>query len=542
MAAVWLLDLEAAGRVWYVATEACEVPLADGSVRRYVEGLAEPGASWRSDSVSLELTIDHDWALAVAQGHALDRQLGTLRRWRPGTELERARVVARGLTTGAAYGARGEALSLSLSRDPRDLASTVPPPEASVTDETWPVTTTAAWPTTVPEDSLGASYPLVIGLPGYCGPSADPVCVVPVPVAQQCPGTGAASSRNRAVWLGGDATTVHLQAAHLEVPETAEVAVAQDRDLLGRRVQYVRLSDVGDATPDFRLGFAAAGGGGVKQGGELVRGAGQVITWVLRTWYTGPVDWGRLAAVAPLLDAWQIDTWIGEPSNAWDWLEDQVLPLLPVEVVEGSAGLYLALLRADLTEHDAVDHLDAGAGHVQRESPVTLTEDELANEVTVQYRPASGGWLGQVTLTARGLYASREGRRRNAGAAVDPDATTPTPDARIGGSRLAAESQRRYGVVPRTVAAAAVWDTATAGLVARTLLERHALPRRRVSYAGDADRLERLEPGACVLLTDPEVHLDAVVCRVVDVAPTADGAVVELEILDHPAVSTRAVA
>ena len=541
MAFVWLLDVEIAGRMWRFATERVSVPTAAGAELTYAEGLEEPSASWAS-SAAVQVTVhaEVDWALAVAQGHALDRRPAVLRRWLPGRSIERARVVARGMTAGAVYDVLGQPLTLSIVRDPAELSRNLPPDQAVISAETWPVTTSSSWPTSIAANALGRAYPLVIGLPGYRGGGDPVVPCVPVPVAQHNSGLGALTGANRAVWLGGNATTVRLQARHVEVPETETVDVLRVQDLLGRWVQYVELTDYSDK-PDWYIGFGASSGGGVESGGELVRGAGQVLLWVLRTFYAGAVDWGRVRAVAPFLDNWLIDTWISDPANAWEWLGDQVLSLLPVEVVEGSDGLYLALTRRDLTAVEAVAFLDTTTGHVQREGGVSVEDDAIVNEVTVDYRPGAtdgGTWLGQVTLSARGLFVSSDARPANTSAGSSTDATVPTADARVFGSTLAAESQLRYGVRSARVAAAAVWSTSTAVLVARQLLARHALPVRVVSYSGGPD-LEDLDRGVCVLVTDPELHLVRHVARVRDVAPTADGALVELELLDYPRIVER---
>ena len=527
---IWLLDIEVGGHVYRYATEAVEVEDVQGREHVYLEGLSEPSVPFGSvlgvgdASVAVELVTEVDWALLVERGHALERCSATLRRWYPGRTLDRAKVVIRGLTEAPSHGAQGEALTLSIVRSMREQTASVPPPQAVVDATTWPVTALHA----IPDNIIGATYTLVIGYPGDDG-SALPVCVVPVPQAEWVAGT----LTNKVIWLGDSVgTSVRLQRTPSAggSPVESTVTIAAMDDLLGREVAYVLVA-ADDVDAEYRIGFRSAStwGGGIDYQGSTLRGAGDVIEWVLGQ-YDGLVDWGRLAAVKAYLNAWKIDTYINAGVNLWSWLESEVLPLLPVEMREGSLGVYPAVIRYDLTARDAVAHLDAteGSGRVQRESPVTTLAD-IANEITVEFRP--GGESGSTWLARRVLSAE-------AGFLSGDDATDTTDD-RVLASRLCGESQKRYGVRSIRIQAGAVWDTTTALLVAQHIAARQAWPRRVVRYSGTAS-LEEIEIGDCVTLTDPELHLDAAVAIVADTFPEPTGASVDIILLDHPTTRARA--
>lgn len=512
---VWLLDLEIGGHVYRFATNEVDVMDAAGRTYLYREGLSEPSVSYGSVvgladvSVTVEVVSDVDWPLVVQSGHALDRCPAVLRRWFDGRTLERCRVVLRGLTSAPAYGAVGEPFSISIVRSMREQTRTWPPVNAVVDETTWPVTG-GGWVS--PESAQGLAYPVVIGFPGHG--SGDPIAVVPVPQAEH----PAAATGGRLVWLGGDAAQVRVRQVN-EGYYTAAVSTIDD--LLGRTVQSAIFDEDFVDDGKYFIGFSddPSWGGGILYEGEVLRGVGDVITWVLREFYTGPVDWGRVDVVRPWLNQFKIDTWIDVVTNMWTWLSSEVLPLLPVEMREGPQGIYPALLRFDLTERDAVAHLDAtaDAARVERAGPVSLLSD-VVNEITLEFQPMDSA----VWRTFRVLTSMEEVAR-------DPDINN-----RKVPSFICSQSQQRYGVVPHSIKAGAVWDSTTAVLTVQHVAARRAWPRRTVRYTGEA-WLEEIEIGQAVTLTDPELRIDRAVALVADVTPTGAGTAVDLILLDHPA-------
>lgn len=523
---VWLLDLEVGGHVHRYSTRRVVVETVDGDELLYEEGLADPAVGWGDvagtgeASVGVELQTDVDWSLSVAHGHALDQCPASLWRWRPGEVRERARLVLRGLTSAPVYGAQHEPMAVSIRRAPREQSSTLPPVQAVVDLTTWPTVGVPAY--AIPDASLGAAYPLVIGCPGDDDGAIR--AVVPVPLA----GFRADPLVSRVVWLGGDAASVSVQVVQGDVETTATETVVPTSDLLGRRIEVAPVV-VADSGGQFRIGFGAATGGGIRWRGELLRGAGDVIAWALTEHYSGRVDLGRLAAARSALNLYKIDTWINAPTVVWDWLQAEVLSLLPVELRESAEGIYPALLRWDLTERDAVAHLEAP--RVEREGAIGLDAVSIANEITVEYRPlADSGarWLGRHVLTSTAAIGSASSA--SGGVRVVRDSSLLATDVRVQGHPACTKSQRRYGLRPLRIQAEAVWDTATAVRIASDAAARLALPRRTARYVG-GHHLEALEVGQAVTLTDAELHLDRIVCLVVDVAPVAGGTALDLVLL-----------
>jgi hypothetical protein len=523
---VWLLDIEIAGEVRHYATEAQTVTTTNGDSILYLSGLGDPELSRATQglaeaSSSLELLTADDWARIEADGHTLERGRAVLRRWHEGQTLERAEVYLSGVVTGATYGEANEPMTFTLSREARNEAIELLDPQAVVSADTWPVRLGYA----TEDGVLGASYPLIFGCPGH-NPTGTPRAAVPALMVE---GAAATNASRVLISLGGiDASNVRLHNTTAGSEGTAATIGALDE--LGRSVtltDFTGTTVLGELSDEYWIGLQddATFGGGIKnpyQPGRPLRGAGDVIRYVLQTYTAIPVDTGRLSATLAELNRYQVDTWTNTPTNALDWLQSEVLEWLPVQVLESSQGLYVRPYRFDQTRADVVVWLSADRRDVERQGPLGRLQQEVFNEITVRYRPANGpgaAWYSSVTLTA------------NAGTLSVTE--TDTDDPRILASYLAQRSQTVYGVRPLVLDLPQTWDDATAELVARDRLNRHAWHKRTATYAGGAE-LEAIEPGSCIALTDSAVHLDEALALVVDVEATSAGALLSLVLLDNP--------
>lgn len=526
---VWLLELEVGGAVLRYATERVEVATAAGDVLVFSEGLADPqigyGAVAGMGEASVGVTVDDDtdWAQLEADGHELSGCAARLYRWRVGDEIERARLVLRGVTNEPAYGAAGEGLDVSVVRSPRTESLYLPPPSAVVDSTTWGAGTPA-------ESAIGQAYPVVIGCPGWDDVAELVRPVVPVPIVEV--EVVMSVLVGRVVWIGGDcaSATSRLFIGETAVDATGTPAAATDG--LGRPVQRLEVEDAGlvDGTAVF-VGFDPSTGGGVESEGTRLRGAGDVLAWALSTLYTGPVDWGRVQAARDFLNLYLLDTWINASILAWDWIEAEVLPLLPVELREGREGVYPAIVRYDLGPTDVVRELVAGRD-VEREGRITRAGD-VVNEVTVEYAPvaeSAARWLHRRTLTATSTAGLVDPAPRQIRVVRDWSWDVLTTDERVLGDGRCTESQRRYGVRPLRLQLGAVWDTSTALRIAADVVARQWERRRSVRYVGGTE-LEQIEVGQAVSITDDEAHLDAVVALVAEVTPIEDGCALDLVLL-----------
>lgn len=540
MAYVWLVEIDA-GRVFRFASEAVTVETAAGEPLEYLEGLTEPSVPLDVGSVlgeataSIEIVSAVDWAAIVARGVPIEGRLATLLRWRRGDTYEQARVILRGVVRGVGYGALHEPFTASIVRSLAELGEIYPPPQAVIDASTWPITGGH----TTPDEGSGTVYPIVIGSPGING-SGSAIGALQCYYAQIDAVGGVATSY---IVVGDgviEASTVRLYVRDektdtpiLTTPSNR--TVSQVTDLLGRTVSVITPAASGSDTVEdvrFFVGFSDSGGGGIRdRRGTPLRGAGDVLAWVLYSAQTYPVDYGRVESARGPLNVYKIDTVIAEPTNLWEWLQSEISPALPIEWRESTEGIYPAVLRWTPTREQAVQRLVAGSGGtLQRVSSVSIDAEEIYNEITVEYGPRAGGggegWRFRRIATSTARALSRGG--------------SPSDDERVRGSYHLAESQRVYGVRPLVLQLGAVWDHTTADLVLRDLVERHAWPRRRVTYVG-GEELEARRQGDIVTITDPDIYLEDEIAIVESVTPSGGSAEIALVLVDHPIARLRRV-
>lgn len=538
---VWLLDIDLGGQVYRVAERRVEVSTTAGHTYVYESGL-EPLVVTLSDEPVVDVQVvvltGADWALQVARGARLDRQPATLRRWWPGQVLEACRVIVEGRTVGPEYGAPGEPLELTVTRDPLDESGMLLDALAVVDVETWPDDHDNSPPPNLTRDEQheGRQYPLVLGYPGH-NDGSPPHGAVP----------GLLVSSNESSW---DASKVliadrPIQASQARVlnwgvrdSDTRDVLTTEDA--LGREVSYITFTA---GTPsastltqlqhgdEVWVGFSAdtTYGGGIYglDGSSVLRGAGDVIEWMLTRHTTMRVDTGRMRAEADALNRYLVDTYIDERIRAWEWLANELLPLVPAVIRQGQEGIYMSAVRWDATALDAVAHLSADRGDMHRSGPLRALRQPIYNEIELRYRGAMNGttWWSRVAISAEHKVRTHR---------------IQATDDRVHGSYLCRLSQSTYGLRPKTMEALWVWDNLTAGHIVADMAARYALPKRTARYVG-GPALESIEPWSVVTVSDEEVHLDGAVALVQQQTLQSSGVVLDLIILDHPAQTVRSI-
>lgn len=525
----WLLDLVVNGRPFRFATAPIEVARADGEVLEYRDGLQDIEAGIAADgsadrSLSITLDASESWDELVAAFLSFERAPVVLRRWFEGQLLEQARVLIEGQVDGLRYGDASEPIAFQVLRQVRAQSRKFPTPPMVVDETTWP---------SVDGRLLGVYYPVIIGAPGTTS------------------GGGASSTDPATEGMLVAANTLlvaghRVRASQVRVFDftddgvvTANVLpVSVTQDDVGRTVAYVDMATFSGTVGDGRayyVGWGVSDGGGLVSPitGGLLRGGADIIEWALRTFTDVRIDAARFAGARQRLNAYLFDTLINDPVEPLEWLNSEILPVLPVEPRQGEEGLYYYVRRWDAEPHEATVRLDADLGQVQRESEIEVRSEQIVNEVTVSFGPnrQSGRFRSRV------IVGARAGRR-----ALD-DEFEPgfeEADSRVIASYRAALSQEKYGIQPINVELNSVWDRRTAVRHAQDIIAAQALPRRFVTYSAQTE-LEVLDVGDVVILNDSSVHLADVVCLVLDVIVGGPEVRLELEILDDPVLIRRAV-
>lgn len=504
----WLVDL-VAGQTWRFAsreirwnghTYADGLGVSDGGVD--VLSFAEPTER------AIQVTINAQHVPAFDVDDVAIGATATVYYWHDPDGTEDPVIAVAGVVEDPEYGGDAEPLTATVREVPWDDRGLLPDARAKVDDETWPDHDPAI---------RGEFYPIVFGAPGVVDS-----------------GGSSAGFGSPALYVdtGGGADLV-LLAGH---PVAAATVVVRDitagtagvfnvqhqTDGLGRRVA------VTDLTADRvsgSLGAAVAGNeywtrwsgsaGGLPSlttPAVAMTGAGDVIEWLLHR-STIRVDWGRLRAAAGRLNAYKIDTYVQadpeERVKPWEWIADQLLPLLPVAVRTGPKGAYLAVFDPASQPKDVRGRLEAGR-NCDRISPISVVGTaDVANDFVLAYaaQAEEDTFYKEVRVTgSRATMDAYASSRRSA---------------------ICQESVRRFGVVVRELTAAAIYDPSTAARVLTAMAAREALPAREVAYAVDDDAdLRDLEPGDPVAITDASLGWSSRVAYVWSVRVAAEREVV----------------
>ena len=532
---IWILDIEVSGHVYRFADEPAEVINSQGDVLVYREGLSKIEHSTASDgstdlAIPIEINSEVMWAQAVADYRRVERASAVLRRWGVGSGFDSARVVLSGWVEGGAYGGPLESLTFSLRRPGWSSGDMIPTAGMIVDATTWPSSGRPAFEPDV--KILGAAYPIIIGSPGLSGGS---ITAATEALAVEVEITPVGGTAERLMVAGHSVAAPSISLYDYTDDDNPEVltslAVTEYLDLAGRTVSLVE--PAGGFTSDILAGRVYYVGwpdpGGIKNpfGSGALRGAGDVIEWIITRWTSLEFDGARHAAVRDILNLYKIDTHINIPMDPMEWLASAVLAILPVEPRNGEDGIYYQMRRPGVGRHSSVMHLDTGTYIVDRTSSITISADDIVNEVTVEYCPdrSSDRYRSRVILGGEFGGPSSDALQLGLGT-----------DARVRGSYRASLSLATYGRLPMTVSASAVCDPATASRIAGDVIERMALPTRTVEMLGQCELEDRLRVGDIVTISDADTSMVDQLAEVRDI--TVGGATVPLllELIDDPVI------
>lgn len=533
--AVWLIDLDIGGRIYRFASEKVFVANVAGDRFSYESGLSplSIGLDNANATKSLTVTLNTgvDWALIKARGQPLELQPAVVRRIFPGQRLERATVIVRGLTESPVYSAKDDPMQIAIVRSPSRDAKLIPDANAVIDASTFPRVSTGY---SIADKAEGLAYPVVLGAPGHDPTHGDPRPASPALAADFQVGlsdsTLVIADRKIA------ALTVLLENSTLH-NFGVNVPVQSREDNLGRVYSYVDFTTapqmLGGEGDEYWVGFqddAVFGGGSIHRG-KMVRGAGDIIRFLLEEHSNIEYDRGRFEAVADWLNKFKIDSYINARQDAWAWIESEILRWIQVVPVDGVDGLYLQPVNYGATKQDAVMWLstEVGPRKVKRAGQLTTLREPILNEFTFEYRKPRDGakYLDRRILTGHAYNLNQI------------EFYPGLQDRRIIASHLCRRSQADYDVRPWKGASGSIWDDATAGLILQGLAERYSFPKRAARYTGGLE-LEVLERGDVVVLDDAPVHLSEHICLVENRLVSADEISIDLLLIDHPVLTQRA--
>jgi hypothetical protein len=447
--------------------------------------------SWSPDlsarSVEVQLIADGLGPLLA------DGAEGELAEWDPGAAWVDRHVLLIGRVTAATF--TPLQASLTLAEDPALDLGDLLDPGAAVRAATWPRTdaqrTGQGWPASTSSSSAspaaeGLAYPVILGCPSS---------QIPLRVLGGAYSVGLAGSPLLYVERSASTTAIDdhvfvlaghpVAASHVRWgdPTARPLTLYREpvltaEDAQGRRVAVLTPGGSGsipaDDSPETWAFWDPADGGGMLDpyGPGALRRADHVVRWALDR-STARVDRPSLSRLAPLAGI-LIDCAIWEPVRPLDWLQSQILPLLPVGACAGPDGLAFYMVDPDapalLTLTVGLDCAWDGAEEIDATT--------MLSRVVVRYALAgqSGRTVRRVTLC---------GKRRPEEAS-DPDVL------------LDPWAALAHPLAPRAeaeIVAEAICDAASAIQIARHRLRLDALPRRSLRVAVTREVGAALRPG-----------------------------------------------
>lgn len=231
------------------------------------------------------------------------------------------------------------------------------------------------------------------------------------------------------------------------------------------------------------------GGGLINPFGDGdLKGAGDICRWALQR--SGQlIDDGAWANLSPILNQYNFEGYINDPKvTAFDWLNGNILPFLPITVRMGPKGLRPILIEMWALTHVtsmAAITVDNGSNVVQV-SPINTirTTSELVNELTLRW--GKRGFDQSYTSMVRVTNIKSE----------EYDVV----------SDYSILSANRYGTKPAAMDSDYIYDRDTAIKVAMDLVRSKCLPIQSIEVDVDME-LGWLMVGDVLDVTVPKLYL-----------------------------------
>jgi len=497
-----LLSIVFAGRVFYWASRGLVIESTENGPIQFEGGVS---IDWKDAlalfnnspplvSVSMGLFFPVDVAELIAKGHDLGRATGefsiyALDPTKAAPTYEDRIVVFSGQVVDPEYGAHGEPVTLSLESNPFEDRTLIPSSTQRINAETFFVGP-------IEIQNPGAYYPIVFGTPG---------------VYENTAGALVSTTGSPAYFVGFDGLSTNMLIAGHEVdadqvtiknltnPTTSICNVLTATDLLGQIYSYADYGATYVVGDDMWCIWNEPTGqpkGGLlnDQHDGTRTGAGELLTYFFRL-STIEQDRGRWRAVSDYLDQrFKFSGYINKPCRPWDYIQQNMMPLLPLSVIATSDGLAPVIWRRDASKAQAVGYLTAGP-NLSRVGPVSYYNQEVTNEIRLNF-----GVNGQNEFNREMTVFGGETSDPELGV-FDP---TLTPD--YFSTEYSRASFLRYGTNAETLDTDIVLDNATAGEILEWKHRASCFPYRTITYNA-AIRYGFLRRGDVVLLTDQELHL-----------------------------------
>ena len=547
---VFLLVLRIRGRFFRFSTKAITVQNSDldlgPSSLQFSGGLAEDvsfeeSASPESSLIGQEVAIsvlfgDDDgasWGEFAKEDYDLGDASAELSLLRKGDNFQMREILIDGRVESPTYGSRFEPLLFSIVDNFMDRSGSTHRPDQRVTIRTWP-TQTSSYPANVhtvvfDETIENRFYPIIIGKPGFAFAGLNKTEFMGFPLYWV--------EMNQADKHNGNTPALCLIAGHACTASNLTVYDLRNRHEAGSLVgtpyagNYKQTASISSVKKDekgqvvstcFVIGgvgptalrtykadplfgsFDQGEGGALEPNtNQTMRGAGAVINFLLRE-IPNLILSEKTGATLNLLDGYHLDFFINEPVDPLDFVTGEILPLLPLSLLEGPDGVEFIFWNMDPSDADVVDEINPKTRGGQRASTVTVSSRQnIVNRLAIQFAPEAdtGNYLGHIEY-------------------VEEQAASATPESKlidfdIVGNPYSGASVRRYGVRRgQKITTSIVQDPATARSILDWQIRYFGQTKRRASYLMPIE-FHHLKIGDIVRWTDDEIGIKNALSHVV---------------------------
>lgn len=226
-------------------------------------------------------------------------------------------------------------------------------------------------------------------------------------------------------------------------------------------------------------------------GDGVLTGAGDVCIWAL-TSTNIQIDYDAWYNVRTYLNEYKITGYLQDPEiTGLEWLQQEIIPYLPIEIVQGNKGLSPRLnLIASAGVVIPTEHITAGSMFFRTGPVLPLTEpQDICNAVKVRF-----AWRGQTQAFFGVLDIGPE-------QAAEQVLSNEIVD------EYCIISVSKYGLKRKTIELNFVYDYATASRIAQEYIRFNSMPRLGITYNA-VGYYGWLQVGDIIELTDLDIHIE----------------------------------
>ena len=387
------------------------------------------------------------------------------------------------------------------------------------------------FPTHDQDTAGGKLYPIVFGTPGVSlddeGNTVNLFCTPAYHVKKD-------TNKHEYFIIAGHEVEASQVRVRDGANQEATVNVLKGFDGLGQVYSYIDLYPTtlnypgrssitthAQTPKEFWVCWLSGGGLSNPYGDGVLTGAADICRWALVK--AGiPVDYGAWDNMASILNQYKFSGYINEPVEAWNWVKDNIIPYLPIEITAGNKGIkpILAQIFAN-TYTQPVLKIQGGVGF-SRVSPIQTIEE-----------------TGDIINSLQVLYA-KQGQENKYAMSMKIAPTVKEEGDAERSDLFSGISQNRYGLQESTVQTDYVYSRNTAVRIAAHIIKSKCFPMRIIEFQADV-LYGTLELGDLVELTDNGLYMEDSLCFVISKTWNTTNWIIELAIVDNPILQERYV-